>query len=412
MRSISIRLSILCLSFVTAACTSGGQSLTGEGGAGGQDSSGGTPGSGGESSSGGASASGGATGSGGATASGGTTGSGGSTTAGEGGVGAGGTSAAGGTKASGGATSSGGSAGSPSGGSAGSPSGGQAAGGSGGSGRTGGTTAAGGQAGRGTGGVTIPGTGGRTTLGTGGRTGTGGAGAGGSTSTGTGTSTVDCNAKMPTGGTEHCGQNTQGKAGDLMWSLWSNAINGNGCITTFNTPAFSARWNNNNDFLARLGLEFGNAGKTYDQYGTLKADFTFKKSGNGGGYSYIGIYGWTNNPCVEWYIVDDRYGTMPFNAYNATQKGTATIDGEAYKLFQNKTSGTGGSRCSGVSQWDQFWSIRQKARQCGTITISEHFKAWEAAGLKMGGLLEAKILVETGGDNGSIEFPVANVTAE
>jgi hypothetical protein len=28
----------------------------------------------------------------------------------------------------------------------------------------------------------------------------------------------------------------------------------------------------------------------------------------------------------------------------------------------------------------------------------------------MGGLLEAKILVETGGGNGSIEFPVATVT--
>ena len=136
----------------------------------------------------------------------------------------------------------------------------------------------------------------------------------------------------------------------------------------------------------------------------------YKKTGSAGGYSYIGIYGWTTNPCVEWYIVDDRWGTMPFNAYNATQKGTASMDGADYKIFQNKTSGTGGSRCSGVSQWDQYWSIRQSARQCGTITISDHFKAWEAAGLQLGGLLEAKILVETGGGTGDIEFPIANVT--
>lgn len=263
--------------------------------------------------------------------------------------------------------------------------------------------AGGGQAGKG-GGAT----------GSGGRTGgAGGAGgAGGSTSTGTGSTTVDCNATLPTGGTDHCGQNTQGSAGGQSWSLWSNAINGNGCITTFSTPAFSARWNNNSDFLARIGLEFGNASKTYDQYGTLKADFSYKKSGSAGGYSYIGIYGWTNNPCVEWYIVDDRYGTMPFNAYNSTLKGTVQIDGADYKLFSNKTNGTGGSRCSGVSQWDQFWSIRQSARQCGTITISDHFKAWEGAGMKMGGLLEAKILVETGGGTGNIEFPVAKVTAQ
>lgn len=248
--------------------------------------------------------------------------------------------------------------------------------------------------------------------GSGGRPATGGTGAGGTTSTSTGTSTVDCNAAMPTGGTDHCGSNSRGSAGGQNWELWSNSLSGNACITTFNASAFSARWNNNGDYLARVGLEFSGGSKPYTSYGTLKADFAYTKSGSGGGFSYIGIYGWTTNPCVEWYIVDDRYGTMPFNAYNASQKGTVTTDGASYKLFQNRTNGTGGSRCSGVSQWDQFWSIRQTARQCGTITISEHFKAWEAAGLKLGGLLEAKILVETGGGQGSIEFPVAKVTAQ
>jgi hypothetical protein len=215
---------------------------------------------------------------------------------------------------------------------------------------------------------------------------------------------------MPSGGTDFCGQDKTGTAGALHWELWSNTLSSSACITTYSTPAFSARWNNNGDYLARVGLEFGNSGKTYDQYGTIKADFAYKKTGSAGGYSYIGIYGWSTNPCVEWYIVDDRFGTMPFNAYNATLKGTTPIDGADYKLFQNKTNGTGGSKCSGVSQWDQFWSIRQTARQCGTITISDHFKAWEAAGLKLGGLLEAKILVETGGGSGSIDFPIANVT--
>lgn len=226
---------------------------------------------------------------------------------------------------------------------------------------------------------------------------------------------LDCSAipALPADGTDHCGSNTQGNAGGQAWSLWSNSVSSSACIKTFNAPAFTARWSNNNDFLARVGLEFGNNGKPYEEYGTLKADFAFTKTGSAGDYSYIGIYGWTTDPCVEWYIVDDRYGSFPFNAFNATQKGTTSaIDGEVYKLFQNRTNGSGGSRCSGVSQWDQYWSIRQKARQCGTITISEHFKAWEAAGLPMGGLLEAKILVETGGGTGEIDFPYAKVTAQ
>jgi hypothetical protein len=210
---------------------------------------------------------------------------------------------------------------------------------------------------------------------------------------------------MPSGGQSHSG-NSQGGTGNLAWQIWSNA--GSGTLTTFSTPAFSAGWNNSGDYLGRLGFEWGNGGKTYDQYGTITAQVAFKKTGSGGGYSYIGIYGWSTNPCVEYYIVDDSFGTMPFNPYNSSQKGTATIDGETYKLFSNSTNGTGGSRCN-ASSWTQHWSVRQKARQCGTITISDHFKAWDAAGMKLGTLLEAKILVETGGGSGSVDFPIATL---
>ncbi len=374
-------------------------------------------------------------------------GSGGASTAGLGGTSGAGQAGSGGTL--GGSTASGGNAGSAASGAGGATGGGGNVGGSsgttgglggagvtggagnmGGSAGTSGTGAAGsggvagsaGAAGSGAGGVAgsagAAGSGGRGgaggAAGSGGRGGAGGAGAGGS-SAGTGGSggatVIDCSAAMPSGGTDHCGQNTQGTAGGLSWSLWSNSLSGSACITTFSTPAFSARFSNNSDFLARIGLEFGNSGKPHGQYGTIKADFSYKKSGSAGGYSYIGVYGWTTNPCVEWYIVDDRWGTMPFDAYNASLKGTASMDGASYKIFQNKTNGTGGSRCSGVSQWDQYWSIRQSARQCGTITVSDHFTAWEGVGLQLGGLLEAKILVETGGGTGDIEFPVANVTA-
>jgi endo-1,4-beta-xylanase len=251
------------------------------------------------------------------------------------------------------------------------------------------------------------GTGGQVKGGTTGTAGNPGGGSGGSggTSTSTGTTTVDCSAAMPTGGQSHSG-NSQGGTGNLAWQIWSNQ--GSGTMTTFSTPAFTAAWNNSGDYLGRLGYEWGNGGKTYDQYGKITADFTFKKTGSGGGFSYIGIYGWSTNPCTEWYIIDDSFGSMPFNPYGSSQKGTATIDGETYKLFSNNTTGTGGSRCN-ASSWLQHWSVRQKARQCGTITVSEHFKAWDAAGMKLGNLLEVKILVETGGGSGNVEFPIAKV---
>ena len=256
-------------------------------------------------------------------------------------------------------------------------------------------------AGRGAGGAN---SGGSANGGKGGANNAGSSGQG--TSGSSGATTVDCNTPMPTGGTQHSG-NSQGGSNNLAWQIWSNQ--GSGTLTTFSTPAFTAAWNNSGDYLGRLGFEWGNGGKTYDQYGTITAGLAFKKNGSGGGFSYIGIYGWSTNPCVEWYILDDSFGQMPFNPYNSSQKGSPTmIDGENYKFFSNSTNGTGGSRCN-QSSWSQFWSIRQKARQCGTITISDHFKAWDAAGMKLGNLLEAKILVETGGGSGSVDFAVANV---
>jgi hypothetical protein len=213
---------------------------------------------------------------------------------------------------------------------------------------------------------------------------------------------------MPTsGGTTHCGSYKTGKAGNLSFELWSNSYSSSACITYYSVPAFSAKWSNNSDFLARVGIEWG--GKSIATLGTIAADFTVKKSGTSGGYSYIGIYGWATQPCTEYYIIDDSFGSMPFNPWNMTQKGSATIDGEVYKFFSGTSGGTGGSRCG--TPFTQNWSVRQKARSCGTITISQHFAEWKKVGMSMDNILEAKVLVEAGGGTGSVEFPIANVTA-
>ena len=277
---------------------------------------------------------------------------------------------------------------------------------------------AGGSGGVGTGGAGIggAGTGGAGTGGKGGTTGAGGAGVGGGgASAGGAGGAVNCAGTLPTGGTAHTyiSGMTQGTAAGLSWSIWtnSNASSNKGTITTFSIPAFGASWDASSDFLARMGLEWGNSGKTYDKFGTITAQFAETKTGTGGGYSYIGIYGWSTTPCVEYYIVDDSFNKMPVNPGNTTSKGTAAIDGGTYNIYSRNTSGTGGSRCSGVSSWVQYYSVRQTARQCGQISITQHFDAWKAAGLALGNMLEAKILVETGGGTGSVDMTTANVTA-
>lgn len=398
------------MALLLAAGCSGGGVAQGEGGsaAGGSTSSGGDNGNGGTNGSGGSSATGGINGSGGSSAKGGSNGNGG-TTAASSTTSHGGNTTNGGSNGTGGGTASGGVSGT---GGYFSKDGGSGSGGApglGGSVAKGGTTGAGGTA-TGAGGVTSKGG----TTGTGGKTGTGGSGVGGSTVDGGATPVMDCTnipAMPTTGGTKYTGDGQNG-TGNLAWQLWANTAN-NGSITTYPTPAFSAAWANAGDYLARLGFEWGNSPKTYDTYGTIAAQVAFTKTGDGGGYSYIGIYGWSTNPCIEWYIVDDSFKGMPVNPGNTQNKGTLSVDDGTYTLYTRSTTGTGGNRCgSNVQSWNQYYSVRQKARQCGVISITKHFDAWKAASMPLGDMLEAKILVEAGGGTGSVDFPIANMTAQ
>ncbi|KAI1764922.1 glycoside hydrolase family 11 protein [Hypoxylon sp. FL1150] len=71
---------------------------------------------------------------------------------------------------------------------------------------------------------------------------------------------------------------------------------------------------------------------------------------------YSGSYrpNWNNNPLVEYYVVK-KFGT--YNpASNAQKKGSATNDGGTYLSL----------------------------RTGGTVTMDNHFAAWEKAGLKLG----------------------------
>lgn len=211
---------------------------------------------------------------------------------------------------------------------------------------------------------------------------------------------------MPTGGKTYTGSNVNGAANGLNYGIWTNGSGGS--ITVFtDAHAFSASWNESLNFLAHLGLDF-NGSKSYTAYGTVKAQFSEKKSGTAGSWSMIGIYGWMHNPCIEWYINEDSFSTL-----YARGSVTATIDGSTYYLSTTTTTGTGGANaCEAghTGSWTQMISTRKTARQCGTVTVSDHFAAWAAQGWTLGNLTSVHINVEVGGGTGSIDFPVANVT--
>jgi len=239
-----------------------------------------------------------------------------------------------------------------------------------------------------------------------GGTATGGTKATGGAATGGSSSAINCSGPALTSGTAQCSANLTGTSGSYGWQIWS--VNPGGCITPRGVgAAFKATWDGTGDFLAREGCQWDST-KTYDRYGDVTADYAYTKSGTAGGYSYVGIYGWSTNPLIEFYIVDDWFGSGGPPTASGTLVGSFAVDGGTYNIYKHQQV----DQYSVLGTKDTFWqyfSIRQSPRQCGHIDVSAHFQKWANLGLSLGVLFEAKIIIEAGGGTGSIDFTYATM---
>ena len=233
-------------------------------------------------------------------------------------------------------------------------------------------------------------------------------GNGGSTST-----TIDaCKDEMGHQGESKTtqGQNNQSVTGNVGSSPYHYEIwyqGGNNNMTFYDNGTYKASWNGTNDFLARVGFKY-NEDKTYQELGPIDAYFKWSKQGNAGGYNYIGIYGWTVDPLVEYYIVDDWFSEPGPNLLGS-KKGEFTVDGATYEIYQNQRNNA--PSIKGNQTFPQYFSKRKGgARSCGHIDVTAHFKKWEELGMKMGKMYEAKVLVEAGGGSGSFDVSYFKMT--
>lgn len=182
--------------------------------------------------------------------------------------------------------------------------------------------------------------------------------------------------------------------------IWYGANQGGG-------GAFRAEWTSY--FLARLGFYWGKNAGRYTQYKNIYVDYNYTRSNNAssphGGW--IGVYGWSFNPSAsifnerrfEYYIVDDwiRYNTPEIEG---TELGFFQVDGAIYKLYK-------------VPHYDatQLFSVRQTRRTYGTISVTEHFKAWNQY-IDMGIINEAKFLIEAFNGNGYLDLTYLYLSME
>src|SRR5690606_14218152 len=121
--------------------------------------------------------------------------------------------------------------------------------------------------------------------------------------------------------------------------------------------------------------------------------------------------GWSNNPLIEYYIIEDWVNTQWNNSPPSvgTNKGTIEVDGGTYTVYQNQRTGPS---IHGDTTFTQFYSIRTQGRKCGHTSVSEHFAKWSELGMQLGNLYEVKLLVEGMNGNGDYEFTHATVSVD
>ncbi|MEQ4304902.1 glycoside hydrolase family 11 protein [Plantactinospora sp. B6F1] len=175
--------------------------------------------------------------------------------------------------------------------------------------------------------------------------------------------------------------NTTGSHNGFYFSFWKDS--GDACMVLRENGRYSSSWSRStNNWVGGKGWSSGSR-RTVSYSGTYNP---------GNNNTYLALYGWTRNPLIEYYVVEN------FGSYNpssgATRMGTVTTDGGTYDILRSQRVNQ--PSIDGTATFYQFWSVRQQKRSSGTITFGNHMDAWARAGLNLGSSWAYQVMATEG----------------
>ena len=172
------------------------------------------------------------------------------------------------------------------------------------------------------------------------------------------------------------------------WEMWNQESEGTVSMKLTDS-GFECSWDNIYNCIFNKGFRYNGKPTKYKQLGNIRVeyemDYTMK------GNSFYGVYGWTENPLAEYYIVEGWGDWRPPGSME--KKGVVTLDGNVYDIC--KTMRYNQPCIMGTASFPTYWSVRQTSASVsnatnhlsGSVSVSEHFKAWDNAGFDMTGKL-------------------------